>query len=128
MLGLPELIPLGPHNMGRSLGPGYDIGYFAWEGLTARPDGCMVEPGKVEELRETGQTMRSAQISTFEEFMSVLKDSGYHEDGHLNVGYCQGGNGPMAYSQVSARDPIFWRWHKHVSDFVRQISNRILPG
>ena len=66
------------------------------------------------------ETKKSLLLKNFE--------SEYHEDGHLHVGYCQGGNAPMVYSQVSARDPIFWRWHKHISNFIREMTNRILPG
>ena len=112
----------------KNLGPGYDLGYFAWEGLTAKPDRCKVEPGKVAELSQKNKEIRAKAISTFEELMYVLKKTGYHEDGHLHVGYCEGGHAPMVYSQVSARDPIFWRWNKHVSTFIREMTSKILPG
>ena len=46
--------------------------------------------------------MRNKKISTFEELVHLLTESEYHEDGHLHVGCCQGGNAPMVYSQVSA--------------------------
>ena len=127
-MGLPELIPLTPENMGKSLGPGYGRGYFAWDALTGRPDGCIVEKQKVANLSIKYNEMQNKKISTFEELVHVLTESEYHEDGHLHVGYCQGGNAPMVYSQVSARDPIFWRWHKHISNFIREMTNRILPG
>ena len=71
--------------------------------------------------------MSSATVGTFEEFLHVLSNSGYHEDGHLAVGHCKG-VGPMVFSQLSARDPIFWRWHKHISGFVMEMVNKILPG
>ena len=47
LLGLPEWVPLNAENMGKSLGPGYGLGYFAWDGLSERPDGCMVKAEEV---------------------------------------------------------------------------------
>ena len=114
--------------MGENLGPGYSLGYFAWEGMTARPDGCVVEKEKVANLSRIIRNIRNHKITTFEELMYRIKHSEYHEKGHLAVGYCQGGDSPMVYSQVSARDPIFWRWHKHISDLIREMTNKILPG
>ena len=114
----------------RELGPGYDVGYFAWDGLVARPDGCSVDQSEIERL----QTVRDELLqgsnshSSLGEFFNELRNSAYHENGHLAVGQCQGGSSPMVYSQVSARDPIFWRWHRHISDFVRAATENIYPG
>ena len=132
-LGLPDLVPLGPVAMGQGMGPGFNLGYWAWSDLTSRPDDCRTDSENVTKLTRSGENLKNSRMATFEEFMSRLKHSGYHEDGHLAVGYCrdrnnQQTNNPMTYAQVSARDPLFWRWHKHVSNFIREITNNIMPG
>jgi len=131
-LGLPDLVPLGPVAMGQGMGPGFNLGYWAWNDLTSRPDDCRTDQENVTKLVRSGEGLKNSRMPTFQDFMLNLKHSGYHEDGHLAVGYCrdrnnQQTNNPMTYAQVSARDPLFWRWHKHVSNFIREITNSIMP-
>ena len=62
----------------------------------------------------------------FAEFMSNIFKSTYHESGHLGIGNsCEG---PMPFAEASMRDPIFWRWHKHIKDWIKTtIDTRVLP-
>ena len=114
----------------------YSLGYFAWDGMTARPDECIIDQEKLAvdhevslaNMTKISKEIRNAKIPTFEEFLYDLKRSMYHEMGHRAVGYCQDTNSPMLYSQMSARDPIFYRWHAHISNFIMEMTNKILPG
>ena len=33
----------------------------------------------------------------------------------------------MSYSEVSARDPIFYRWHGHIEDIMQKYRDTKLP-
>ena len=35
---------------------------------------------------------------------------------------------PFSLPQVSARDPIFYRWHAHIEDIVQQYRDTRLPA
>ena len=56
-----------------------------------------------------------------ETFSEDLEDD-YHNEGHQEIAKdcSEGGFGPMRYSEVSARDPIFWVWHKHLDSIFQQ--------
>lgn len=43
---------------------------------------------------------------------------GIHNNGHIMIGILPDdqGNGVMVSPVVAIRDPIFWRWHKHIDD------------
>ena len=127
LVGLPDLVPLDIQNFRLSLGPGYDTGYFAWPGLVDRQDDCIV---KEEDLAE--QTQRLQELTrnpgvSMEAFRHKL--DGYHSGGHTAVGDCNKrlGIGPMTYSECSARDPTFWRLHKHLEELVVDTVHKILP-
>ena len=64
--------------------------------------------------------------SSLVEFMNNVYESGYVEYGYLNIGeFC---GGPMPLTEASARDPLFWRWHKHIKDFVRAtLDSKVMP-
>jgi len=128
LLGLPPLVPLGPNDMIKPMGPGFDVGYWAWSALTPRPDNCVGDKARAERLMNTGNSLKTQRFQTYPEFMSRFRESSYHEEGHLVVGYCSNSNNVMAFSEVSPRDPIFWRWHMHVSNYIRDTTNKILPG
>ena len=60
------------------------------------------------------------------EFMNKCYESGYADYGYLIIGDSCGG--PMPLAEASARDPLFWRWQKHLTDFVRTTLNtKVLP-
>ena len=72
---------------------------------------------------------------TFEEFCKFLETK-YHNTGHTIVAkVCSptfdptnnNGMGPMAFSEVSARDPIFWRWHGHIEETMQAFRDTQLP-
>ena len=53
-------------------------------------------------------------------------ENDYHEQGHViisqncdNSGDKVHGAGIMANAQASARDPVFYRWHKHIDDIAQ---------
>ena len=41
--GLKEIVPLGPTEIWKPLGPGYIPGWYAWEGLGGRKDECEIQ-------------------------------------------------------------------------------------
>ena len=111
-----------------SLGPGFSLGDWAWDGLTARPDDCKANSRDVKKLIQIGKKLKKSRIATFAELLYKIYKSKYHDEGHMAMAHCQGGNNSMGYSQVSARDPLFARWHKYMSNFIRELANKILPG
>ena len=65
-------------------------------------------------------------------FLEGLSKTNYHGLGHLLIGeHCspegEEGNGPMGYDMVSARDPIFYRWHGHLEQLLQQFRDKHLP-
>ena len=67
-------------------------------------------------------------ISNFEEFGQLLEKE-YHTSGHTYIAKAcstiydvanDTGMGVMSYSEVSGRDPIFYRWHSHIERIVHQ--------
>ena len=67
------------------------------------------------------------KAKTFEEFGKYL-DEQYHSCGHNIIAEaCRADPkkeyGIMSYSEVSARDPIFYRWHSHIEDIAQQFRN-----
>ena len=56
----------------------------------------------------------------FEQFGRTLDD--FHGNGHWDIAIqcSENGVGVMSYSEVSARDPIFYRWHAHIEDIAQQ--------
>ena len=71
---------------------------------------------------------------SFEEFCKFV-ETNYHNHGHMTVAKAcsskfippKGYQGPMAFSEVSARDPIFWRWHWHIEDVIQSFRDTQLP-
>ena len=64
--------------------------------------------------------------------MDGLYKTNYHSLGHLLISeHCspegEEGNGPMGYDMVSARDPIFYRWHGHLEQLLQNFRDRHLP-
>ena len=136
VLGTKPVVPLNPQEFRRPLGPGYKAGWYAWEGLAGRMDNCEVAAGIVNRsysfLEDPEQSFAEvqAQLSTsrtFEEFGGFLEEE-YHSAGHNTIGFAcspnpQGVGGVMVYSEASARDPIFYRWHAHIEDIVQQFKD-----
>ena len=107
----------------RSLGPGYGLNgmWFGWQGLTGRVDDCIVAEGT--ESIDDQVRAQITESSGYEAFGKFVQDY-YHSVGHNNIGeQCaleSNTIGPMEYSETSARDPIFWRWHKYLEDIFRE--------
>ena len=72
---------------------------------------------------------------TFEEFCKFL-ETNYHKKGHEGIAKAcsstfnpinKNGKGPMAFTETSARDPIFWRWHSHIEEIIQTFRDTQLP-
>ena len=142
VLGSPPVVPLDPSEFRKPLGPGYQAGWYAWENLGGRIDNCEVAQSKfnkssVDMLEQRFEEVQ-AQMSrsgTIEEFGKFL-DEQYHTKGHNTVGDAcsptydpvnsthSTGRGGMVFSEVSARDPIFYRWHAHIEDIIQQFKDK----
>ena len=125
LVGLPDLVPLDQEHFGKSLGPGYSLGYFRFPPLRDRRDNCVVQPDKVANMGALKDRLTSYQGGSFLGFIDTLSKNGYHEAGHLEIGQC---GGPMEFSEASGRDPVFFRWHKQISLVVRETLDNILSG
>ena len=131
---MPELVPLDFENFKKSLGPGYRMSYFKFENMTKdRGDDCFAPSHLIIRNEERRTSLVSNPGSSLAEFLTKLErgtnqngTEGYHSEGHNAVAEC---GGPMAFSEAAARDPTFWRWHKHVSDFIETtLDTRIFPA
>merc|ERR1712142_427 len=131
VLGIKPVDSLNPQKMRLPLGPGYKSGWYSWEGLGGRIDNCEVGvrnntflpllDQKYTELM--GYLQRSI---TLEQFEKLIADK-YHNRGHNMIGLgCSDtdNDGLMSYSEASARDPIFYRWHSHIEDIVQQFKDK----
>ena len=126
LVGLPDLVPLNYENFQQSLGPGYKMHYFTFSGLRDRQKDCIAPSNETNPNEERRKRLLSNPGASLAEFMNRIAAEGYHEGGHLAISRC---GGPMAYSEASARDPTFWRWHRHVSDFIETtLDTKILPA
>ena len=138
VLRIRPVIPLSPSEFRRPLGPGYQAGWFARNDIGSRIDNC--DMPTYDENFNTRLDQRHAQLQEmirrsdpFESFGRRL-EGGYHVDGHIFISqacspiYENGfGEGVMAYSTMSARDPIFYRWHTHIEDLIQQFKDSRRP-
>ena len=80
------------------------------------------------------EMLNDPQATSLEDF-AILVSGKYHMMGHLMLGdYCvrsgpQGfeGRSGMTFDAVSARDPIFYRWHGHLENLMQQFRDRKMP-
>ena len=129
VLGIKPLVPLVDFR--RSLGPGYKAGWYAKKGLGGRIENCNVMDynasyvNKIE--RKYAEVQKEMKKSKTIEDVGRLLERGYHARGHNYISMAcssiydpvaKKGWGVMAYSEVSARDPIFYRWHTHIEDVM----------
>ena len=68
---------------------------------------------------------------SYKSFLEGLRKTGYHARGHLLIAeHCSPegdeGKSHMGFDVVSARDPIFYRWHGHLEQ-ARRIRRREKP-
>ena len=140
MAGVKPVVPLNPSELKKSLGPGYRKGWYAWKTLGDRKEDCDVKSSNssmVEIMSNVYDKIKAeiARKQTYEEF-SKFVETRYHNKGHIVIAKaCSStydpltskGQGPMAFSEVSARDPIFWRWHGHVEDILQEYRDKQLP-
>ena len=134
--GLKPIVPLTPSEFRQSLGPGYGTNglWYQFSDLRGRMDNCNMNElnrTNVDEIEEAHRNVKNRirNIFTDSEFGNLIQTQ-YHHLGHNRVGeVCSGyyngntpddNNGVMAFSAVSARDPIFYRWHQHLEDLMRE--------
>ena len=66
---------------------------------------------------------------SYETFSQYLEKH-YHSVGHSIIATdCKssGIEGVMSYSEASARDPIFYRWHNHLEDILQKFRDTKMP-
>merc|ERR1719153_1708739 len=136
VLGMKQVVPLNPPQLRLPLGPGYRAGWYAWEGLGGRIDNCEVAAFNESFVAVIDQKFAEVQAQMskslkLEEFASFLEKR-YHSRGHNIIAMaCSAiydpvedtGVGVMSFSEASARDPIFYRWHSHIEDIVQQFKD-----
>ena len=125
--------PLDPKEFRKSLGPGYEPGWYAWKGLRGRIDNCFVQNYNASVNDHIDKLYKRIQDEiyvkgTYEEYVKFI-ESYYHNFAHSLIGKActyfnknetKEADGIMAFSEASARDPIFYRWHSHLDDVVQQ--------
>ena len=127
IMGLKQIVPLNPEEMLKGLSTGYGLNgmWFERSGIVAREDNCqMMKDNRTfaDRIFNRDKLIWKLIRSTkdYESFGRSLQK--YHGMIHNDIAeFCssKNGSGPMAYSEMSARDPIFWRWHKYLEDIMR---------
>lgn len=51
-----------------------------------------------------------------------------HGGGHLTIGNINDDPGVMAQTRVAARDPAFWRWHRHIDNLIKSWEEKQEPN
>merc|ERR1712142_399242 len=128
--GLPSVVRLVPSEFTKPLGPGYRRGWYSSKHMGDRTTDCLVESNKLKSLSDKYEKVKRemSKKQPYEAFCKFLENT-YHATGHnLIAKDCsQQKPGPMAFSEVSARDPIFYRWHCHLEDIVQEYRDKYLP-
>ena len=124
------MIPLDPEAFKGNLGPGYKVGYFGsgfdlddrfWYIIgwavspSFRKDNCFLKTESTNKIYKKWQRVQGFIKKTTDEnrFGNALNKV-YHAEGHLAIGEdCKNKpddfDSPMVFSEVSARDPVFYR-------------------
>ena len=135
-----QVVPLDPSELEKSLGPGYRKGWYGWKKLGERRHECdigSINSTYTRSIRFTYQRVKREirKRQPYETFCKFLEKK-YHSKGHMVIAKAcsptfeprtNEGLGIMAFSEVSARDPIFYRWHRHIEDVVQEYRNTQLP-
>lgn len=99
---------------------------------------------KVEKLFETaissgkfvnGKPVNSDSLGEYAEatFKTLPEYGNHHGNGHVLIAYVEAKNnddppGVMSDPATAIRDPVFWRWHRHVDDFNFKWQERQPPN
>ena len=117
------MVPLNFKILQTGLGPGYQVGFYGWSGLEGRIKNCKITD--LENLQHKYSTFMSPMNEPFEEFSEAFDE--FHGEGHVSIATaCSplNGEGGMWYTEVSARDPIFYRWHQYLENIIQDYRNR----
>ena len=132
-MNMKPVIPLEPKDFRNPLGFGYRVGWYAWKDLGGRVENCnissLAETG-IEYLENShaGIQYNMSQPLSFEVFSGPIDN--YHGWGHVLVGsVCSTSEagGVMTFTEVAARDPIFYRWHTHQEVLMQEFRDKQLP-
>ena len=139
LLDLRPVVPLDPTEFAKSLGPEYKTGWYAVPEVGGRMENCIVANYNATFIVKMKKVHEAVKIQTkqkidYEEFLSFLHNK-YHWQGHKFIAQACSpifdapwyGWGVMALSDVSARDPIFYRWHTHIEDLIQEFRDTQLP-
>jgi len=90
------------------------------------PDGTEITPDLL------GSAIESSDVMDFSKYFGSL-----HNNGHVLIAYIhdpsranEAGNDPgvMHSPRVAARDPVFWRWHRHMDDLFNKWQDTLSPN
>ena len=120
--GVEPVVPLTVADFRDPLGPGYTVGFYGWPGLSGRRDDCRIRSLGFRRLEQRySQVRRMMRRLSFEQLGPILDI--FHGFGHVVIGEdCRSSRGEtiMSYSEVSGRDPIFYRWHTYLENIVQE--------
>ena len=92
-----------------------------------------IDPGVVRESRGLYHDLEMAlrDEDDFHEFAKLLENT-YHSHGHSAISrHCQTGmegDGVMGFTEVAARDPVFYRWHGHLEQIMQRFRDEKMPS
>ena len=131
MLGIAPVISLDPTKQKGSLGPAYHRGWFSAFHWNVRKADCFIKSSSLATLSDIHKRIRHElkRKQPYENFGQLLEEE-YHGEGHASIAKdCStspGQYGPMWFSEASARDPVFYRWHGHIDDLAQEFRDRHL--
>ena len=111
-------------------------GWYSWPGLLGRIDDCNlnnIDPAVVRESQGLYHDLEMAlrDEDDFQVFAQLVENT-YHSHGHSAISrHCKigmDGDGVMGYTEVAARDPVFYRWHGHLEQIMQRFRDEKLPS
>ena len=125
-MGVEPVSPLTLEEMKRPLGPGHKVGPYGWEQVVGRKDGCKLSSLKIRWLQDYFNTAkRKMKSQSYEKFADDLAGN-YHNAGHSYISadcpsiHKENAHSLMYFTETSARDSIFWRWHTHLEHIMQE--------
>ena len=129
--GVEPVVPLTLADLQRPLGPGYTVGFYGWEDLAGRIDNCRLENWRIRQLEQHYDIIQRRIVLGLSLEQIGNRLDVFHGVGHNAIGQdCSTSppdEGVMMFSEVSARDPIFYRWHTYLENIVQNYRNTNYP-
>ena len=121
------VVSLGAEEQEKPLGPAYKAGEYELE-IAGRKPNCQfnsktknVLSNKLSELKKM---LRSAEFEDYGKKANYYHGAGHNEIARECMDTDRDWTPVMFVSRMSARDPIFYRWHSHLEDLMQDFRDK----